>query len=239
MTTTTTTTATETRPKMRGNGTVKGADAASGARLALGPAAVLRNVNGKAARPPRLTPMRDRRPRAYLTPDECDRLVKAAGGLGRHPHRDATLLTLSWRHGLRVGEAVGLVVDDVDFRAATLLVRRLKNGVDSTHYLVGAELRALRRLRRDYPGSPFLFVSERGAPLTTAAVRKIVARAGLKARIGFPVNPHALRHAFGYRAANQGHDTRLIQQAMGHRAISSTVVYTALAPGRLRALFRD
>ena len=71
-------------------------------------------------------------------------------------------------------------------------------------------LRALRQLRRDWPDTPYLFVSERGGSMTASNVRKLVARSGLAAKIPFPVHPHMLRHACGFKLANEAHDNRPI-----------------------------
>ena len=127
----------------------------------------------------------------------------------------------------------------VDLSHGRLHVNRLKDGVPSVHPLRGPEIRALRRLRREYPDSPYVFVTERRGPLTDAAVRKIVARAGENAGIGFPVHPHMLRHATGYKLANDGHDTRAIQQYLGHKNIQHTVRYTELSPTRFRDFWKD
>ena len=148
-------------------------------------------VNGKVS-PPRRRPNRDTRTREYLTPSEMDRLLDVAGAAGRPGTRDRTLLLLMYRHGLRVGEAIALRWVQVDLKAGHLAVQRLKNGVLSTHPLRGLELRSLRQLRRDWPDTPYLFVSERGGPMTASNVRKLVARAGLLAKIPLPgASPHA------------------------------------------------
>ena len=198
-------------------------------------------VNGKVqtGSPPRRVPNSARRTREHLTPAEVERLIVAAGKVGRHGHRDATLLLLAYRHALRVGELVALRWDAVDLTRGNLHVNRLKHGVPSTHPLRGAELRALRRLQRDYPVSSYVFTTERKGPLTTSTVRKLVARAGEVAKIGFPVHPHMLRHATGYYLANRGEDTRSIQAYLGHRNISHTVRYTEMAPGRFKGFWRD
>jgi type 1 fimbriae regulatory protein FimB/type 1 fimbriae regulatory protein FimE len=165
--------------------------------------------------------------------------MAAAGRLGRHGHRDATLILLAYRHGLRVGELVALRWDQLDLKAGLLHVARLKHGVPSTHPVRGPELRALRRQQRDYPTSAYVFTTERGGPLTGSAVRKIIARAGTAAGLGFPVHPHMLRHACGYKLANDGHDTRAIQHYLGHRNIQHTVRYTELAPDRFKGFWQD
>jgi type 1 fimbriae regulatory protein FimB/type 1 fimbriae regulatory protein FimE len=169
-----------------------------------------------------------------------DKLMAAAGRLGRHGHRDSALVLLAYRHGLRVGELVALRWDQLDLRGGLMHVSRLKGGVPSTHPLRGPELRALRRLRRDYPASAaYVFTTERGGPLTDSGVRKIVARAGAAAALPFPVHPHMLRHATGYKLANDGQDTRAIQHYLGHRNITHTTRYTNLAPDRFKTFWRD
>ena len=192
---------------------------------------------GKSRHPsPRRVPNRDRRLREHLTPAEVKALMEAAKNVGRHGHRDAALILIAYRHGLRVAELVGLRWEQVDLERGDLHVARLKRGKASTHPLRGPELRALRR---DDPETPYVFVSERKAPLTTAAVRKIVARAGERAGLGFPVHPHMLRHATGYYLVGQGHDTRAIQHYLGHRNIQHTVRYTELSPERFKGFWQD
>jgi type 1 fimbriae regulatory protein FimB/type 1 fimbriae regulatory protein FimE len=189
--------------------------------------------------PPARQTNASRRKREYLTPDEVDKLLQASGKLGRHGARDRTLILIAYRHGLRVGELVALRWDQVDLKAGLLHVARLKNGLASTHPIRGPELRALRELKRGYPSSPYLFVSELGGPMTPATVRKLITRAGEKARLPFPIHPHMLRHSTGYKLANDGHDTRSIQQYLGHRNITHTVRYTELSPERFKGFWKD
>ena len=120
-----------------------------------------------------------------------------------------------------------------------LHVTRSKNGTPSSHPLRGPEIRALRRLKREYPETRYVFVTERRGPVTTAAVRKIIAPAGKAAGIGFSVHPHMLRHACDYKLANKGHDTRAIQHYMGHRNIQQTVRYIDLAAARFNGFWKD
>ena len=181
----------------------------------------------------------DVRPREYLLPDEINRILAAAKTLGRHGHRDHTLILLAYRHGLRVSELIALRWDMVDLKQGLMHVSRLKNGVNSTHPLRGPELRALRKLKRDYPDTPYVFVTERKGPLTASAVRKIIARAGEQAELGMPIHPHMLRHSTGYKLANDGHDTRSIQLYLGHKNIQHTVRYTELAAGRFKDFWTD
>jgi len=118
-------------------------------------------------------------------------------------------------------------------------VRRLKNGLPSTHPLRGLELRALRQLQRDYPVTIYVFVSERQAPLTARTVHHVVKRAGQTAKLPLTTHPHMLRHSTGFYLANHGHDTRAIQSYLGHSNIKNTVIYTELAPNRFKDFWRD
>jgi type 1 fimbriae regulatory protein FimB/type 1 fimbriae regulatory protein FimE len=180
----------------------------------------------------------DLRTREYLTETEVERLMKAATG-NRWGHRDATMILVAYRHGLRASELVDLRWDQVEFRTATLHVRRVKSGTPSTHPILGDELRALRRLQREQePKSPFVFISERGAPFATAGFARMVERAGIEAKLAFKVHPHMLRHACGYALANRGHDTRALQAYLGHKNIQHTVRYTELCPTRFKDFWR-
>ena len=194
--------------------------------------------NGKVT-PPRRVANRERRTREHLTPQEVEKLIRAASRVGRYGHRDATLIMLAYRHGLRVSELVALRWDQIDLEQGILHVARVKHGVASTHPLRGPELRALRRLRREQGISPYVLTTERRSAMTDSSVRKIIARAGDEAHLGFPVHPHMLRHACGFKLANEGHDTRAIQHYLGHRNIQHTVRYTELAADRFKRFWSD
>ncbi len=139
---------------------------------------------------------------------EVERLMKAARG-NRYGHRDATMILVAYRHGLRASELVDLRWAQVEFVTATLHIRRVKQGT-------------LRRLQREQePKSAFVFTSERGAPFGTAGFARIVERAGIEAKLGFKAHPHMLRHACGYALANNGHDTRALQPISATRTLST------------------
>jgi type 1 fimbriae regulatory protein FimB/type 1 fimbriae regulatory protein FimE len=183
-------------------------------------------------------PNADLRTREYLTAAEVEALIDAAKA-NRHGHRDASMILLAFRHGLRAAELVTLEWSQVDFTAAVLHVRRVKKGTPATHPLRGDEMRALRKLQRESAASPFVFTSERGAPFTTAGFAKMVERAGTAAGFDFKAHPHMLRHACGFALANAGHDTRALQAYLGHRNIQHTVRYTELSPNRFKDFWRD
>ena len=203
-------------------------------------ATVNRTVRAKRpATGPKRRPNSELRTREYLTEAEVERLMNAARG-NRWGHRDATMVLVAYRHGLRASEIVDLYWDQVDFRTATLHVRRAKKGSPSAHPIIGDELRALRRLKREQKSkSAFVFTSERGAPFSTAGFARMVERAGKEAKFAFKAHPHMLRHACGYALANKGHDTRALQAYLGHRNIQHTVKYTELSPTRFKDFWRN
>jgi integrase len=149
-----------------------------------------RHVNRQVAvRPPNA----ELRPREYLTVAEVEAMMKAAKA-GRHGHRDATLVLIAFRHGLRAAEIAGLEWSQVEFgRNAVLHVRRVKNGTPSVHPLQGDELRALRELQRQFPDSGYVFTSERGGPFHTDAVNLLVKGIGKRAGLPFCAMPAAMR----------------------------------------------
>ena len=199
----------------------------------------------KWAKQPNQPPTRQRnqasRTREYLTPDEVERMIIGARQTGgRLVERDALLIMMAYRHGLRASELIALRWDQIDLKAGTLHVARLKHGSPSTHPLRGPELRALRAWKRQQgEATPYVFTSLRGGPMTRRTVHHVVAEAAKAAGIDFPVHPHMLRHATGYYLANAGQDTRAIQLYLGHKNIQHTVRYTELATGRFRDFWRD
>ena len=178
------------------------------------------------------------RVREYLTEKEVDRLMKAAGD-NRHGHRDSTMVLLAFRHGLRASELCSLRWEQVDLVHARLHVSRVKNGIDSVHPMTGTELRALRRLRREQEPGRYVFMSEREAPMSAVGFRRMITRLGKAAKMPFSVHPHMLRHACGFKLANDGHDTRALQHYLGHKNIQHTVRYTELSPDRFRNFWKD
>lgn len=179
----------------------------------------------------------ERRPREYLRPDEVDRLIVAAKGSSA-PVRNHALVLTSYRHGLRVGEAVKLRWSQVDFERSQLHINRLKNGKPGLHPVEGDELRLLRRLKRQVGESPWIFLSRLRAPLTPRGANMIVTELGKVAGLEFPIHFHSLRHSCGFALANRGCDTRLIQDWLGHQNIQHTARYTALTPSRFEGLWR-
>jgi type 1 fimbriae regulatory protein FimB len=179
--------------------------------------------------------------RKHLVAAEVEKLLEAAKG-SRHAARDRCLLLLMFRHGLRVSEACGLMLSQVDVESRVLHVTRLKKGLSTTHPLRGDELRTIKtwlaERARMKPETDAFFISERRGPLSRKTVWCMIGRYGECAGLPVDAHPHMLRHACGFALADQGADTRLIQDYLGHRNIQHTVMYTATNPARFARLWR-
>ena len=233
-----------TVPRMPINGTVPPiAPPVCGATVPIGehtPSTVNGTVENTVRRkPPKRRKNTELRPREFLTEDEVDKLQKEARKRGRYGVRDAVMILLAYRHALRVSELCALRWAQIDFDAAMIYLMRSKNGNSMPHPLYGDELRLLRQVKRDSAASVYVFCSERGGPISAAGFRKLLARIGQAAGFDFGVHPHMLRHACGYKLANEGRDTRTIQDYLGHKNIQHTVRYTQLSPERLKGLWKE
>lgn len=178
------------------------------------------------------------RKREHLTQDELDSLLSALKA-NRHGHRDHMVALVTFLHGLRVSELIDLRWDDIDWRKGTIQIRRLKGSIDGVHYMERDEATGLKRLQREQdPKSRYVFTSERGQAFTRFAVNKMIATAGKKAGIGWPVHPHCLRHTTGTIQANGGMDAWRLQKLMGHASMANTTKYVAMSPEPLKDAWR-
>jgi len=179
--------------------------------------------------------------RKHLVSAEVEKLLAATQGT-RNEARDHCLLLLMFRHGLRVSEACGLQLSQVDTDSRVLHVARLKQGLSTTHPLRGDELRAIKlwltERAKMKPDTNAFFISERRSPLSRKTAWLMIRDYGRLAGLPVEAHPHMLRHACGFALADQGADTRLIQDYLGHRNIQHTVMYTATNPARFERLWR-
>jgi type 1 fimbriae regulatory protein FimB len=179
--------------------------------------------------------------RKHLTAREVEKLLAATKG-SRNETRDRCLLLLMFRHGLRVSEACGLKLSQVDTESRVLHITRLKAGLSTSHPLRSDELRAIKTWlairAKMKPDTDAFFISERRRPLSRKTAWVMIRDYGEKADLSVEAHPHMLRHACGFALADQGADTRLIQDYLGHRNIQHTVMYTATNPARFERLWR-
>jgi type 1 fimbriae regulatory protein FimB/type 1 fimbriae regulatory protein FimE len=130
------------------------------------------------------------RTREYLTANEVEKLMEVARKSSRYGHRDATMILIAYRHGLRASEVCDLQWHQVELNTGRLHVRRSKRGTPSVHPIQGDELRALRRLQREQPPGLHVFTSERGGPMTPKSFHTLISRLGERAGMLFPIHPH-------------------------------------------------
>lgn len=182
--------------------------------------------------------------RLYLTSTEIDLLLSSTLN-GSYGLRNHCLILLAFRHGMRISEALGLRIQDIDVKARRLNVKRLKKGFSTVHPLEEDEILALinwMEERCSWKGSnvlDYVFLSQNGNVLSRQQAYRIVRHSGQKAGITIDIHPHMLRHSCGYELAERGTDTRLIQDYLGHRNIRHTVRYTASNAGRFIGLWQQ
>lgn len=179
--------------------------------------------------------------RKHLVSAEVDKLIEAAKG-SRNAARDRCLLLLMFRHGLRVSEACSLQLSQVDTESRILHVSRMKKGLSTTHPLRADEVKAIKAWlsirAKMKPEMDDFFLSNRRGPLSRKTAWLAIRKYGELAGLPLPAHPHMLRHACGFALADQGADTRLIQDYLGHRNIQHTVIYTAANPARFEKLWK-
>src|SRR5256886_11482128 len=133
--------------------------------------------------------------------------MAAARKSSRYGHRDATMILIGYRHGLRASELCDLQWSQVGLATGRLHVRRAKNGSPSVHPMQGDEIRALRRLQREQGPSSPVFMTERDGSMTPKAFPALFGRIGARAKMQFPIHPHMLRPGCWYAHADAGPDT--------------------------------
>jgi type 1 fimbriae regulatory protein FimE len=202
---------------------------------------------------PRRLRNEDYRPREFLAEKEVEKLISEAlreghrrrqnGKQGRqngtHALRNALMVLICYRHAFRAGELCRLRWDDIDWQISTLHCRRSKNGIDSVHPLTTRELKFLRRLKKEQEPSRYIFMSERGSPITTSSFLKLVRRLGEACKFDFPLHSHMLRHSTGHILISREVPIRSLQLFMGHRQIQNTTKYAQLSPNPFKNFWKD
>lgn len=171
-------------------------------------------------------------PRA-LSQQETDRLLavldEAESPLEK---RDAVLFKLMLWTGIRVGSAVALDVEDVDLDAAELTLRTVKNNRPDRGFLPPRAVAMLRSFIMGRTGP--LFTNLGGRHLSVRQVQRRLTTWCARAGIRVSLSPHGLRHSFAERLYRRSGDIHLVQRALGHRSIASTIVYARCDEKRLR-----
>ena len=180
---------------------------------------------------------------------QVEALLGAVTGGGPLPQRDRALLETLYGTGIRISEAVGLELGDLDLEDGVMRV--LGKGDKERIVPVGRE-RATRRRRRTSataasrcasarrrgtPDSDAVFLNARGGRISRQACWTIVRNAGARVGLDAHLSPHVLRHSCATHMLDRGADLRVVQELLGHASISTTQVYTKVSPERLRAVY--
>lgn len=175
--------------------------------------------------------------RNFITVAELELLLNGAAKT-RHPVRNkAILLTMFW-HGLRVTELCELKRADLDDKHGRLIVKRLKSSLPTTHPVRPEVLRNLKKyLKLRDSKQRTLFLNERNDQFVRRGINHLLKQCSQLGDLPFVVNPHMLRHGCGYALAELGHDTRLIQDYLGHKNIQHTVIYTRTSLRRFEEIW--
>lgn len=178
--------------------------------------------------------------RKYLNHNEVY-LLKKGIHQGQNKERDMCMITMCYFHGFRASELCNLRLGDIEIEEKRIFIHRLKNGFSVQHPLQDEEITLIKQwlnVRCNYKNadSPYLFLSRRGGRLCRQQIYRLVKKYGERAGLKVAAHPHMLRHACGFKLADNGLDTRLIQDYLGHRNIQHTVHYTASNASRFRAV---
>lgn len=175
--------------------------------------------------------------RNFITTEELEQLIKATAKT-RYPLRNKAIIQTMFWHGLRVSELCKFKLSDLDTTTGRLFVKRLKSSLPTTHPIRPEVLRTLKRYLNNRDSSlRTLFINERGDQFDRSSINYLLKMLSKKADFSFFVNPHMLRHGCGYALANMGHDTRLIQDFLGHKNIQHTVIYTRTSAKRFEEIW--
>ena len=167
-----------------------------------------------------------------LTQDEILKVLKAVSD---NP-RDLAMVLLAFRHGMRASEVCGLELKDVDLKNGEITIRRLKGSLKTTQPLADLQgqpllsekrvLRAWLAERGNHP-SKYVFTSQKSGRVHRSQFYRIFSAAAEKA--GLPADrrhPHVLKHSLGVALVEANVNLAVIKQALGHRSIASTSIYT-------------
>ncbi|MCS4198561.1 tyrosine-type recombinase/integrase [Salinibacter ruber] len=182
-----------------------------------------------------------------LTEEETDRLLSEPNQRYYGPHRDYLYMRLMLKAGLRASEATALRPEHIDLMSGKLSVREGKGAKDRTLWIgeeVLGELRGWidRRTEEaeDLEGAGYLLPTRKGTEVATSHLRRSVKRYARKAGIEEVdrVSPHTLRHTFATRLYRSAGKIRLVQKALGHSDLSTTMIYTHVVDEELEGAMK-
>lgn len=173
-----------------------------------------------------------------LTDDELDALIGVFNTRYDSGLRNLCAVRLMAECGLRAGELTGLRVDDVNLMSGQIDVRDGKGGKDRTLWCSEELTNLIREWRGRRASSEWLFPTRTGARWGVNSLRRTVKRYADKAGINWNVTPHTLRHTFATRLLRATSNIRLVQKALGHADLSTTMIYTHIVDDELEAAMK-
>jgi type 1 fimbriae regulatory protein FimB/type 1 fimbriae regulatory protein FimE len=180
------------------------------------------------------------RHREYLYPEEVEQIIQAVEEISKPVNklRNRTMTIMAYKHGLRAGEVCNLKWTQIAFHRQKLYVRRLKDNDEIPHPLTEEEIRLLLQLRkRNMMSYDHVFLGYYRKPVDPQSFGKLIRKAGQHVGFDFVVHPHMLRHACGFKLANDDVPIRVIQEYLGHKSIDVTLQYTKLKENKFQGLF--
>jgi len=180
-----------------------------------------------------------------LTEEETDRLVTQPNQRYFGPHRDYLFMRLMLKAGLRASEATALQPEHLGLMSGKLSVREGKGAKDRTLWVGEEILEELQewtnRRSGEVENSRFLLPTRKGTEVATSHLRRSVKRYARKASIEEVgrVSPHTLRHTFATRLYRETGNIRMVQKALGHSDLSTTMIYTHVVDEELEGAMKE
>jgi len=174
-----------------------------------------------------------------LTNDEREALLSQPNKRARTGFRDLAIIRLMLNVGLRSCEVLNISVEDVDWISGKLIVRHGKSDKDRMVWMNEDDLEIIRKWKELKPQSPILFTTLKGRKINDRYLRAMVKRRAKKIGIKKDVYPHLLRHTFATDLLKSTKNIRLVQKALGHASLSSTMIYTHIYDKELEGAFKS
>jgi integrase/recombinase XerD len=173
-----------------------------------------------------------------LTRDEARALLATPNRYYPTGQRDLCMIKLMLNAGLRASEVLDLGWHEVDLHTGRLTVRRGKGDRDRQVWVSEPTLELMRAWRERAPASPYCFSTLHGTRIHGQALREMMARRGKKAGITKGVHPHMLRHTYATELYRETKDIRLVQKALGHASLATTMIYTHIVDDDMETAMR-
>ena len=168
-----------------------------------------------------------------LTSEERQALLSSPNPACRTGLRNLCMLALMLNAGLRSAELLNLHPRDIDPATGRLKVRQGKGKKDRILWLSEADLELLQRWLKIRPDSQYLFCTLSGGKILSRYLRYLVKRLSTQAGIAKDIHPHTLRHTFATDLYRETKNIRLVQKALGHSDLSTTMIYTHIVDEEL------